>query len=96
MPPKKVAKKNGSKKVPFRVKMDGAQEVILTGDFTGWATDRLKLDPAGPGEWKGFLELPPGSYQYRLIVDGQWRDHAEESRRVPNPYGSENCILTVG
>ncbi len=96
MPPKKAAKKNGVKKVAFLVRLDGAKEVILTGDFTGWAKDQVRLAPSAPGQWQGELRLEPGEYQYRLIVDGQWRDHPAAARKVPNPYGSENCVLTVG
>jgi hypothetical protein len=83
------------KKIPVVVRLDGAREVILTGDFTGWAVDQIRLAPAGPGEWTAQLELTPGEYQYRLIVDGRWADDPASPRRVPNPYGSENAILTV-
>jgi hypothetical protein len=41
------------------------------------------------------LSLTPGEYQYRLLVDGAWKDHAEAGLRVANPYGSDNCILRV-
>lgn len=83
------------RRVPVTVKAQGAREVVLTGDFTGWAIDKVRLAPVKEGEWLGQLELAPGEYQYRLIVDGQWRDHPEAAKKVPNPYGSENCVLTV-
>ncbi|MBI3858582.1 MAG: hypothetical protein HY293_23090, partial [Planctomycetes bacterium] len=41
------------------------------------------------------LDLPPGEYEYRLIVDGVWRDHPGAAKRVPNPFGTENCVLVV-
>ncbi len=85
----------GLRRVPFRVRLDGAREVILTGEFTGWATDRLRLQPASEGEWVAQLELPPGEYQCRLLVDGQWRDVPGLDRRVPNPFGTENAVLVV-
>jgi 1,4-alpha-glucan branching enzyme len=94
MPPKK-APRNGLKRVPFSVRLDGAREVILTGDFTGWATDRLRLYKGPEGEWYTQLELAPGQYQYRLIVDGVWRDAPLPGPRVPNPFGTENSILQV-
>jgi hypothetical protein len=90
-----VGAPNGKKRVPIVVKLDGAREVVLTGDFTGWAKDKVRLFPSGPGEWGAHLELPPGEYQYRLIVDGEWRDDPSGSKRVPNPFGTHNCILTV-
>lgn len=82
------------KKVPLKVKADGAREVVLTGDFTQWAKDKVRLTPTPGGEWITVLELAPGKYQYRLIVDGEWRDHSD-APKVGNPFGTQNCILTV-
>lgn len=80
---------------PFVVKLEGAHDVAVTGDFIGWSSDGIALHEIQGGEWAVNLDLPPGEYQYRLKVDGQWRDHPEAPRRVPNPFGSENCVLTV-
>jgi 1,4-alpha-glucan branching enzyme len=90
-----VTAANGKKRVPFQVKLAGAREVVLTGDFTGWAKDKVRLAPAGPGEWGTHLELPPGEYQYRLIVDGEWRDDPAGAKKVANPFGTQNGVLTV-
>jgi hypothetical protein len=75
------------KKVPLRIRAEGAKEVVITGDFTQWAKDKIRLTPATGGEWIALLELAPGEYQYRLIVDGEWRDHAE--RRAASPTRSD-------
>jgi hypothetical protein len=83
------------KKVPHNIKADGAREVVLTGDFTQWAKDQIRLTPTAGGEWITVLELAPGEYQYRLIVDGEWRDHSEASKKIGNPFGTQNCVLTV-
>ena len=85
----------GKKRVPIVVKLPHAREVVLTGDFTGWAKDRVRLFPSGPGEWGAQLDLPPGEYQYRLIVDGEWRDDPNGPKKVPNPFGTHNCVLIV-
>jgi hypothetical protein len=85
----------GKKRVPIVVRLDGAREVVLTGDFTGWAKDEIRLFPSAPGEWGAQLQLSPGEYQYRLIVDGEWRDDPAVTKRVPNPFGTQNCVLTV-
>jgi hypothetical protein len=69
--------------------------VIVTGDFTKWALDQILLARGEDGRWRGSVTLPPGEYQYRLRVDGHWRDHPDAPRRVPNPFGSDNCVLTV-
>lgn len=72
-----------------------AKEVVVTGDFTRWSTKGIPMAKGPSGEWKVNLDLPAGEYQYRLLVDGAWQDHAEAARRVPNPYGCENCVLVV-
>mgnify|MGYP001588743659 CR=1 FL=1 len=87
--------KTADRQVAFSVKSVQAKEVVLTGDFTGWALDRVKLQKAQNGEWQTTLVLPPGEYQYRLRVDGEWRDHEQATRRVPNVFGTENDVLVV-
>lgn len=81
--------------VSLVAKVAGAKEVIVTGAFTNWAKDRVKMRQVGPDQWKADLQLAPGEYQYRLIVDGKWQDHPEASKRAANPFGTENCILSV-
>jgi hypothetical protein len=83
------------RQVAVTVQAEGAREVVVTGDFTGWAPDRQRLDEIRRGEWSTLLELAPGEYQYRLLIDGEWRDDPQARQRVPNAFGSENCILVV-
>ena len=83
------------KAVTLVTRIAAAREVILTGDFTSWATDRVRMRKLKVDEWQADLRLAPGQYQYRLLVDGQWRDHAEAAQRTANPFGSQNCILSV-
>jgi len=90
-----TAPKAARKSVQMRIPLGEARDVILTGDFTGWATDKLRLNKAANGEWTGTVELTPGEYQYRLLVDGQWRDDPAAQAHVPNQFGSTNCVLKV-
>ena len=81
--------------VRLTVAASDAKEVIVTGDFTSWTKSGVKLTPFAPGEFETTLHLAPGEYQYRLLIDGVWRDHPGARRRVPNPCGIQNCILSV-
>ena len=72
-----------------------AQSVSLAGDFTGWAEAPVSLKKNRSGLWKATVSLSPGSYEYRLLVDGQWRDDPDCAARRPNGFGSENCVCTV-
>jgi len=94
----KLAKKSGRsalKRVPFLARVGEAAEVVVTGDFTSWGDEGIRLSRGSDGEWKTTLNLAPGEYQYRLRVDGRWQDHAEAGKRISNPFGTENCVLTV-
>ena len=84
-----------SKPVTMTARFDQASEVILTGEFTKWTKTGVRMAKGADGLWKVSFSIAPGRYQYRLLVDGQWSDHAEAQQRVPNPFGTENCLLIV-
>jgi 1,4-alpha-glucan branching enzyme len=83
------------KKVTFSYVAPDAQSVVLAGDFTGWQEAPLSLKKDKSGLWKKTVSLPPGQYEYRLMVDGEWRDDPQCSNRRPNQFGSENCVCIV-
>jgi hypothetical protein len=72
-----------------------AGQVVATGDFSGWSQGGVALKRRKDGAWSATLSLEPGEYQYRLLVDGEWRNNPDAERRVGNGYGSENDVLTV-
>lgn len=76
-------------------RIDSAKTVAVSGDFNNWDPIGTPLKRNSEGKWSLSVELDPGEYQYRLLVDGQWHDHPEARKRVPNPFGTENCVLTV-
>lgn len=95
--PKTFEKRSKSSRKPVRLlaRVAGAKAVSITGDFTQWSEEGIPLSQGSNGDWEADLLLSPGEYQYRLRVDGQWQDHAEALKRVPNPFGCDNCVLSV-
>ena len=87
--------KDLSKKETFQLIEPNAEEVYLVGDFTDWQQSPILLKRQGDGIWKTTVPLQPGNYQYRFLVDGEWRDDAKCSSRAPNPFGGQNCVRTV-
>jgi 1,4-alpha-glucan branching enzyme len=79
----------------FTIRAPGAAHVVLVGDFTQWQHRPIALKPVGPGVWKTVVPLAPGTYHYRFIVDGEWRDDPECTVRVPNPFGTQNAVREV-
>ena len=84
-----------TREVPFTVRAKGASEVVVTGDFTQWTRDGIRLRKGPNDEWRTVLELEPGEHQYRLVIDGNWQDDPQATKRVPNPYGGYNSVLRV-
>jgi hypothetical protein len=91
----KILRKPATQWIPYEVKLTGARDVVITGDFVHWAPQGVPLSYDGSETWRTALDLAPGEYQYRLIVDGKWTDDPQAAKRVPNPYGSDNCVLIV-
>jgi 1,4-alpha-glucan branching enzyme len=89
------ASKALKKSVILAVDAPECRLVSVTGDFTQWSESGIPLRKGEDGRWQVSLQLPPGEYQYRLRADGQWKDHADATKRVPNPFGTENCVLIV-
>jgi len=72
-----------------------ACSVLVAGDFTEWAASPISLVKEEDGTWKTTVLLQPGSYQYRLLVDGQWQNDPGCPDVQPNDFGSANCVLSV-
>jgi 5'-AMP-activated protein kinase regulatory beta subunit len=90
-----ATQKTPKQKVTFSYAAPEAQSVLLAGDFTGWQQAPLSLKRDKTGTWKKTVSLPPGSYQYRLLVDGEWCDDPHCAHRQPNQFGGENCVCVV-
>ena len=50
----------------------------------------------GQGRWAKDLALPPGDYEYCLVVDGQWKPDPQATETIPNPFGGVNSVRKVG
>lgn len=89
------AQESAARPIEIIVRRPDAQSVRITGDFSQWAKEGAALESDGAGGWRCVLKLPPGEYQYRLLVDGEWADHEDAHRTVENAFGTRNSILRV-
>ncbi|KAL8157191.1 protein PTST homolog 2, chloroplastic isoform X2 [Apium graveolens] len=71
---------------------NSASEVLLTGSFDGWTTQR-KMEKSITGIFSATLQLYPGRYEIKFIVDGAWR--CDPLRPTVQNDGYENNILIV-
>ena len=95
-----IEKLHGPKRVPdgvmFALEAPDASEVRVTGEFTNWTREgsALTKDPAD-GLWKAVLDITPGEYEYRFIVDGVWIRDPNNKDYIRNEFGQENSLLIV-
>ena len=99
--------KNGKKldttssdKTVFICTSEGAQGVFLAGTFNDWDPIRTAMERQSDGSWKTELELAPGRYEYKFIVDGAWccepgRADSDCADSVPNDFGTMNRVIEV-
>ena len=74
--------------------IEHAKEVAATGDFTGWSYEGVPLKRRRDGVWTKTLHLPPGRYEYRLLIDGHWGNNPA-AEHADNAFGSVNDVLIV-
>jgi 1,4-alpha-glucan branching enzyme len=72
-----------------------ATTVCLAGTFNQWQPEAKTLHSSGVGNWWKETALAPGTYEYCLVVDGQWMPDPLAKESVPNPFGGRNSILKV-
>ena len=89
-----------SRKTVFICPSTAAQGVFLAGSFNDWDSTRTPMERQGDGSWKAELELAPGQYEYKFILDGAWccepgRADSECADCVPNAFGTMNRVIEI-
>lgn len=64
----------------------------VAGTFNNWDPKRTAMRKDQDGNWKATVWLPPGRYEYRFVVDGQWLSDPKAKESVRNIYGSTNSV----
>ncbi len=73
-----------------------AGTVQIAGDFNDWQPEKtVMVNADGTGKWVLDLDLAPGKYRYRMVVDGHWQQDPYNEHSELNPYGEYNSILEV-
>ena len=91
--PKETPNAAATKDLVLTVERPGARSVSVAGSFNGWKPAPMSRDL--DGTWKAMLNLKPGRYEYRFVVDGRWLSDNNARESVPNEFGSTNSVLIV-
>lgn len=72
------------------------QSVRIAGEFNNWRpeTAPLRVNPH-IGVLEALVNIPPGSWQYRLVVDDKWMPDPFNPVSAPNPFGGANSVVSV-
>ncbi len=81
--------------VRFEFTHPTATTVCVAGTFNNWQPESKALHSSSVGHWCKETALAPGTYEYCLVVDGQWMPDPLAKESVPNPFGGRNSILKV-
>jgi chromosome partitioning protein len=73
-----------------------AQSVQIAGDFNNWQPEQHMMEKVGDtGVWQTQMNLGPGRYRYRLVVDGQWQQDPYNESTEMNPFGGFNSVVEI-
>jgi 1,4-alpha-glucan branching enzyme len=91
------APSTGPKLVPVRFEFNHptAKSVCVAGTFNQWQPEAKAMHATGGGHWLKETVLEPGTYEYRLVVDGEWMADPRAEHCVANPFGGRNSVLNV-
>jgi hypothetical protein len=74
------------------------QEVLLSGSFNQWGEGEPNYplaDPDGDKTWELVKVLDPGQYEYKFVVDGDWKIDPANPNKVDDGFGGSNSVVEV-
>ncbi len=80
--------------VEFLLERASAKKATVAGTFNNWDSSRTPMHKGASG-WKATLWLPPGRYEYKFVVDGEWVCDPNAAQSAPNGFGTQNSVLVV-
>lgn len=88
-----------AKGVRFNYKPSGKPgELFLAGNFNSWNPankDYLLKDEDGDGIYSITLQLAPGTYQYKFVIDGTWTKDPYSPMAEGDGFGGQNGKFVV-
>jgi 1,4-alpha-glucan branching enzyme len=86
-----------AKWVRFEMIAPPGSRVYVAGTFNGWRPHRHRLVAVDGGDrYTAEVAVPPGTHEYKFIVNGVWVVDPGNPHWVVNPFGSLNSVLDCG
>lgn len=77
--------------------LDGFQDadkVVLSGTFNLWDEKAFQMNKTENG-WELTLNIKPGEYEYKFIVDGDWLEDPCNIYKKQNEHGDYNSVVNI-
>jgi len=80
-------------RVEFTYVSPYAASVSLAGDFNNWSMDAEPLEMDEDGVWRVVVDLGPGSYEYKFVVNGSEWVADPENPVIVGDYGNSGVTV---
>ena len=85
---------NGNK-VTFKYTGTKGANVYLAGSMNGWSTTANKMTESPAGVYTCTIELAPGEYQYKYVVNNAWYKDSANEFEIIEAGGNSNSLAIV-
>jgi hypothetical protein len=81
----------------FKPEGGGTKKIFLAGNFNDWKPDNPQylMTADATGTYTLTVKLPPGTYQYKFVADGQWIKDPYSPADAPDGFGGRNGKFDV-
>lgn len=90
-----MGKTSTLQQIEFIFRAPEAKKVYIAGTFNDWNTKLMLMKKGKDGIWRILIKLTPGRYEYKYFVDGTWAQDIPGAELAPNPFGTNNCVISV-
>jgi 1,4-alpha-glucan branching enzyme len=88
--------KKGKSQVTFVFTPENnCRRVQVVGSFNDWEPAYGKMIRQKDGSYRKRVQLTAGQHRYKFLVDDQWFDDPQAEQVIPNPFGSQDALVTI-
>lgn len=80
----------------FELDAPAAKQVYLAGEMTDWDNAKKPMSKAKNGKWSATVDLAPGQWLYKFVVDGQWVTDPASSLNDNDGQGGRHSFVFIG
>ena len=82
--------------VTFSITAPQATHVFLAGEMTDWDAGKREMGRDAAGTWQITLDLEPGQWLYKFVVDGQWVEDPATPDHDADGQGGQHSFVFAG